>query len=144
MARVTTYINFSGNTEEAFLFYKSIFRTEFITPMMRFSDGPPCTDQPPMPPAQAKMIMHVSLPILAGHILMGTDSPEAMGFKLTPGNNIYINLEPDTRAETDSLFAALGAGGQLEQALQEMFWGSYWGCLTDRFGIHWMFNCAAK
>ena len=144
MARVTTYLNFAGNTEEAFLFYKSVFKTDFITPLMRFSDGPPAPGQPPMPPAQAKMVMHVSLPILAGHVLMGTDAPEAMGFKLNQGNNVYINLEPDTRAETDRLFAALGAGGQVEMPMQEMFWGSYWGTLTDRFGLHWMFNCPAK
>ena len=75
---------------------------------------------------------------------MGTDSPEAMGFKLNQGDNIYINLEPDTRAETDRLFAELSVGGNAEQPLQDMFWGSYWGCLTDRFGIHWMFNCPAK
>jgi len=144
MARVTTYLNFGGNTEEAFLFYKSVFKTEFIGPVMRFGDGPPCPGQPPMPPAQARMVMHVSLPILAGHVLMGTDSPEAMGFKLNQGNNVYINLEPDTRAETDALFAALKAGGTVEMALQEMFWGAYWGTLTDRFGVHWMFNCMAK
>lgn len=75
---------------------------------------------------------------------MGADCPDSMGFKLNPGNNVYINLEPDTRAETDRLFAVLGAGGNVEQALQEMFWGAYWGCLADRFGIRWMFNCAAK
>jgi PhnB protein len=144
MARVTTYLNFAGNTEEAFLFYKSVFKTEFFMPIMRFSDGPPCPGQPPMSPAQAKMVMHASLPILGGHVLMGTDSPEAMGFKLNQGNNVYLNLEPDTRAETDRLFAALKAGGVVEQALQEMFWGAYWGCLTDRFGIRWMFNCSAK
>lgn len=144
MARVTTYLNFAGNTEEAFLFYKSVFQTEFVTPLMRFGDGPPCPGQPPMSPVQAKMVMHVALPILGGHVLMGTDSPESMGFKLNQGNNVYINLEPDTRAEADRLFAALGAGGTVEQALQEMFWGAYWGCLTDRFGVHWMFNCMAK
>lgn len=144
MARVTTYLNFAGNTEEAFLFYKSIFKTEFIGPIMRFGDGPPGPGQPPMPAEQAKMVMHVALPILAGYVLMGTDSPESMGHKLNIGNNIYINLEPDTRAETDRLYAALKEGGIVEQALQEMFWGAYWGCLTDRFGVKWMFNCTAK
>ena len=88
--------------------------------------------------------MHVALPILGGHVIMGTDAPESMGFKLNQGNNVYINLESDTRAETDSLFAALKEGGAVEMPLQEMFWGAYWGTLTDRFGIHWMFNCAAK
>lgn len=144
MARVTTYLNFSGNTEEAFLFYKSVFKTEFVTPLMRFSDGPPASGQPPMPAAQARLVMHVSLPILGGHVLMGTDTPEAMGFKLNQGNNVYINLEPDTRAETDRLFAALGEGGTVEMPVQEMFWGAYWGTLTDRFGVKWMFNCPAK
>ena len=146
MARVSTYLNFPGNTEEAFGVYKSAFKTDFEGPIMRFGDGPPCPGQPAPSAEPAKMIMHIALPILGGHVIMGTDSPDSMGaqFKLTAGNNVYINLEPDTRAETDRLFAALGEGGKTEQALQEMFWGAYWGCLTDRFGIHWMFNCAAK
>lgn len=144
MARVTTYLNFVRNTEEAFLFYKSVFKTEFAAPIMRFGDGPPCPGQPPMPADQAKLVMHVALPILAGHVLMGTDAPESMGFKLNPGNNVSINLEPDTRAETERLFAALAAGGKTETGLQDMFWGAYWGHLTDRFGIQWMFNCTAK
>lgn len=67
-----------------------------------------------------------------------------MGFKLNQGNNVYINLEPDTRAETERLFAALAAGGVVEMQLQDMFLGAYFGSLTDRFGIRWMFNCAAK
>ncbi len=144
MARVSTYLNFAGNTEEAFRFYQSAFKTEFVTPFMRFKDSPPCPGSPPLSEAQGNLVMHVALPLLGEHVLMGTDSPETMGFKLNQGNNVYINLEPDTRAETDRLFAALAAGGAVEQALQEMFWGAYWGCLTDRFGIRWMFNCAAK
>jgi PhnB protein len=144
MARVTTYLNFAGNTEEAFLFYKSVFKTEFVGPIMRFGDGPPCPGQPSLPADQTRMVMHIALTILGGHVLMGTDSPESMGFKLSQGNNVYINLEPDTRAETNRLFTALSAGGKVEMALQEMFWGAYWGTLTDRFGIHWMFNCTAK
>lgn len=144
MARVSTYFNFSRNTEEAFLFYKSVFKTEFEGPLMRFKDGPPCPGQPSLAAADANLVMHVALPILGGHRLMGTDAPGSMGFTLNQGNNVYINLEPDTRAETDRLFAALGEGGKVESALQDMFWGAYWGCLTDRFGIRWMFNCAAK
>lgn len=144
MAKVSTYLNFNRQTEEAFLFYKSVFKTEFAGPLMRFGDGPPCPGQPPMSPADAKLVMHVALPTLGGHLLMGTDCPESMGHKLTMGNNVYINLEPDTRAEADRLFAALSQGGQVEMALQDMFWGAYWGTLTDRFGVHWMFNCAAK
>lgn len=144
MAKVSTYLNFVRNTEEAFLFYKSVFKTEFSCPIMRFKDSPGCPGQGPLPEADANLVMHVSLPTLGDHVLMGTDSPESMGFKLNQGNNVYINLEPDTRAETDRLFAALATGGTIGMALQDMFWGSYWGCLTDRFGIRWMFNCAAK
>jgi PhnB protein len=63
---------------------------------------------------------------------------------LEQGNNVYINLEPDTRAETDRLFQALSEGGTVEMALQEMFWGDYFGRLKDRFGTQWMFNCRSK
>ena len=144
MAKVSTYLNFAGNTEEAFLFYKTVFKTEFVTPFMRFGDGPGCPGQPPLSATDAKMIMHVALPTLGGHLIMGTDSLESMGMKLHQGNNVYINLEPDTRAETERLFNALKEGGQVENALQDMFWGAYWGCLTDRFGVKWMFNCEEK
>jgi PhnB protein len=75
---------------------------------------------------------------------MGTDAAESMGFAVTPGNNVYLNLEPDTRAETDRLFKALAEGGRIEMPLQEMFWGGYFGSLVDRFSINWMFNCACK
>lgn len=144
MARVSTYLNFSRNAEEAFLFYKTVFKTEFAMPIMRFRDGPPCPGQPPLAEADRKLVMHVALPILGGYMLLGSDCPESMGHKLNVGNNVYINLEPDTRAETDRLFAALSQGGTVEMALQDMFWGAYWGCLLDRFGVKWMFNCAAK
>jgi len=114
MAKVSTYLNFARSTEEAFTFYKSVFKTEFATPIMRFGEGPPCPGTPPLPEADAKLVLHVALPILGGHLLLGSDCPESMGHKLTIGNNIHINLEPDTRAETDKLFAALSDGGKIE------------------------------
>jgi PhnB protein len=89
-------------------------------------------------------VMNVQLPILGGTILMGTDSPESMGFKLSVGNNIYINLEPDTREETTRLFDALSDGGKVETPLQEMFWGGFFGSCTDKYGVQWMFNCELK
>ncbi len=92
----------------------------------------------------SNLVMHIALPILGGHLLRGTDAPESMGFKVNFGNNIYINLEPDTRAETDKLFKALSAGGKVEMPLQEMFWGDYFGSCTDKFGVQWMFNCSSK
>ncbi|HEY5998609.1 MAG TPA: VOC family protein [bacterium] len=144
MARVSTYLNFVRSTEEAFLFYKGVFGTEFSGPIARFKDIPAQPGQPPIPAGDANLVMHVELPILAGHMLMGTDAPESMGFTVTPGNNVYINLEPDTRAETERLFKALAAGGKVEMPLADMFWGAYFGSLTDRFGIHWMLNCTSK
>ena len=111
---------------------------------MRFSDIPPQPGQPPLAEADRNLVMHVELPILAGHVLMGTDAPKSMGFTLTQGNTVTINLEPDTRVETDRLFAALGKGGNADMPLQEMFWGDYFGILVDRFGIRWMFNCSSK
>jgi PhnB protein len=144
MARVSTYLNFPRSTEEAFSFYKSIFGSEFTTPIMRFRDMPTHPDHPPLPEADKDLVMHVELPILGGHVLMGTDAPESMGFAVVSGNNMFINLEPDSRTETDRLFNALSDGGNVEMPLQEMFWGGYFGNLVDRFGVHWMFNCASK
>jgi len=143
MARVSTYLNFARSTEEAFNFYRSVFGTEFLGPIMRFANVPAQPGQPPLSEADKNLVMHIELPILAGHVLMGTDAPESMGFTLTQGNTVTINLEPDTRAETDKLFAALGKGGKADMPLQEMFWGDYFGILVDKFGIRWMFNCAS-
>lgn len=144
MAKVSTYLNFPRATEAAFLFYKSVFGTEFSTAIHRFSEIPPHPGQPPLAEADKNLVMHVALPILGGHMLMGTDAPESMGFTVKPGNNMYINLEPDTRAETTRLFNALAAGGKVEMPLAEMFWGDFFGSLTDQFGVNWMFNCTSK
>lgn len=144
MARVSTYLNFARETEAAFTFYRSVFQTEFAGPIMRFTDGPPCPGAPALAPEDQRLVLHVALPTLGGHVIMGSDSPASMGFTVTVGNNVTINLEPDTRAETDRLFAALGVDGKVEMPLQEMFWGAYWGTLTDKFGVRWMFNCMAK
>jgi PhnB protein len=144
MARVSTYLNFPRATEQAFLFYKDVFASELSAPITRFGDMPAQPGQPAMAEADKLLVVHVELPILGGHVLMGTDAPESMGFSLTPGNNVHINLEPDSRADTDRLFKALADGGKVDMALQDMFWGGYFGSLTDRFGVHWMFNCSSK
>ena len=144
MASVSVYLNFRDSCEAAFHFYREVFGGEFNGPIHHMGEAPPMPGGPALAAADADLVMHVELPILGGHVLMGTDAPESMGFKLTQGNNVHLNLEPDTRAETERLFAALGQGGQVQMPLQEMFWGGYFGSLTDRFGICWMFNCAAK
>ena len=143
MARVSTYLNFPGTTEEAFTFYKSVFGTEFEGEMARMKDVPPQEGVPPLTEEEGSLVMHVALPILGGHMLMGTDSLESMGQKVVVGNNVHINLEPDTREELDRLFAALSEAGTVEMEPQIMFWGDYFAACTDRFGISWMFNCAA-
>ena len=144
MARVSTYLNFAGATEQAFEFYRSVFGGEFDGPVHRFADVPTAPGQPPIAEADKQLVMHVELPILGGHVLMGTDAPESMGFTLVAGNNLHINLETDTRQQTDRLFHALAEGGSVQMPLQDMFWGAYFGSLRDRFGVQWMLNCASK
>ncbi|HYO93503.1 MAG TPA: VOC family protein [Polyangiaceae bacterium] len=142
MARTSTYLNFAGNTEQAFAFYKSAFRTELNGPISRMGDVPPAPDMPTLSEAEKRLVMHVELPILGDHRIMGTDAIESMGHTVTFGNNVSINLEPDTRQETERLFHALGEGGKVTMPLQDMFWGAYFGTLTDKFGVQWMFNCS--
>lgn len=143
MAKVSTYLNFNRTTEAAFNFYKAVFGTEFSAPIHRMGDAPSDPDHP-LAAADKNLVMQVALPILGGHVIMGTDAPESMGFKLNQGNNVYINLEPDTRTETNRLFKLLADGGKVEMTLMEMFWGAYFGSLTDKFGVQWMFNCESK
>jgi PhnB protein len=144
MGSTSTYLNFAGSTEEAFTFYKSVFGTEFVGEIMRHGDVPLPEGTPPLSEDVKNQVINVALPILGGHILMGTDVPESMGITLTPGNNVYICLHPETRSEADRLFAALSAGGTVTQPMGEMFWGDYFGTLTDRFGIQWMIDTQSK
>jgi PhnB protein len=145
MARTSTYLNFPGNTEEAFNFYKSVFGGEFgNNGIARFADIPPMEGMSPMDEADKNLVMHIELTITGGHVLMATDAPASMGFTVNFGNNVYINLEPDTKEETKRLFDALSAGGKVTQDLQDMFWGAYYGSCTDQFGVNWMVNCTTK
>lgn len=145
MARTSTYLNFPRNTEEAFNFYKSVFGGEFgNNGIARFSDIPASDGMPPLAEEDKNLVMHIELQITGGHWLMGTDAPESMGFSVNFGNNVYINLEPDTKTETKKLFDALSAGGKITMELQDMFWGAYFGSCTDKFGVQWMFNCVEK
>ena len=99
---------------------------------------------PRLSAADKNLVMHVELPITGGHVLMGTDAVESMGHKVAVGTNVSIMLEPDTRVETRRLFEALAQGGKVSMPLQEMFWGAYYGALTDRFGVPWMVNCVER
>lgn len=139
MASVSIYLNFMGNTAQAFNFYKEVFQTEFQGPMMLHKDIPARPGMPTFSEEDKNKVMHVTLPILGGMRIMGTDALESMGHKLVEGNNITINLEPDSKEETDRLFNALSQGGSDIAPMRDEFWG-YWGCCKDRFGIRWMFN----
>jgi PhnB protein len=140
VARTNTYLNFARETAEAFEFYRTVFGTEYESGVSRMGDGPPQEGMPPLSDADKDLVMHVALPILGGHMLMGTDAPESFGFSLNAGNNVYISLEPDTIADTERLFSALSAGGTVTTPLQEMFWGAQYGSCVDRFGVQWMVN----
>ncbi len=144
MASVNTYLNFPRETEKAFNFYKSVFGGEFNGEIMRFKDIPPQDGMPEIADEDKNLIIHIELAILGGHILMGTDAPESMGFQVNKGNNVHINLQTDSRAETDKLFKALSEGGTVEMEMQDMFWGDYFGSFRDKFGVQWMLNCSEK
>ena len=139
MASVSIYLNFAGNTEEAFNSYKRIFKTEFSAPLMRMGDMPTQPGMPALSETDKTKVMHVALPILGGVQIMATDVLESMGHKLVEGNNVTICLNPDTKEEADRLYAGLSEGGTDGVAPHEEFWG-YWGTCKDKFGIRWMFN----
>jgi len=144
MSSVGTYLNFQDETESAFNFYKTVFGTEFSGEISRFGDMPPAEGQPELPENEKNLVLHVGLPILGGHLLMGSDVPPSMGFPFVKGTNTYISLHPDTRTEADRLFAALAEGGDVEMEMTEQFWGDYYGALKDRFGVQWMISTQSK
>ncbi|MEJ7677842.1 MAG: VOC family protein [Segetibacter sp.] len=135
MAAVNPYLNFNGNAEEAFNFYKSVFGGEF--PMvMRFKDVPA---EYRMSESEGEKIMHIALPLGQGTMLMGSDVPEAMG-KATIGTNFYVSISAQSEEEANKLFNGLSAGGQVTMPLEKAFWGDYFGMFKDKFGIQWMVN----
>jgi PhnB protein len=140
VARTSIYLNFAGKTEEAFTWYRTVFGTEFTGPLMRMNEAPAAPGAPALSAAEKNLVMHVELPITGGHVLMGADAVESMGHRLTVGTNVSIMLQPDTREEARRLFEALSSGGKVTMPLQDMFWGDYYGSLTDRFGVQWMVN----
>lgn len=135
MADVGTYLFLPGTTEEAFEFYQAAFGTEYAgNGVMRYTDAP---ENAGMPDDQAHLMMHVGLPILGDHMLMGTDSLD-----VNAGDSVQIMLMPDTKDEADTLFAELSDGGSDLQPMDDMFWGDYWGSFTDRYGVGWQIDVA--
>ena len=141
--KLNTYLNFAGNTEEAFNFYQSVFSGE-LTPIVRFKDMPPSADGGgvSIPKEDENKVMHVGLPIGKDQMLMATDILESLGQKLVIGNNVYISIHPDSKEEADRIFNALSAGGKVEMAIGDQPWGDYYGSLKDKFGVQWMVNYA--
>lgn len=139
MAKINPYLNFYGNTEEAFNFYRSVFGGEFQT-IMRYKDMP---DQAPPGAQSSERIMHVALPIGKETTLMGCDRPETYG-PGTRGDNFHISIQTDSEEETKRIFNALSEGGKVSMPLEKAFWGAYFGMFTDKFGIQWMVSYDAN
>lgn len=139
MATINPYLNFNGNCEQAFAFYKSVFGGEFLD-FQRFKDVPA---EAQLPAIEAEWIMHVSLPIGRDTILMGSDSPSTIG-KVIQGSNFHISIQTDHNEETDRLFNRLSEGGQITMPLEQSFWGARFGMFVDKFGIQWMINQAIE
>ena len=134
MAQINPYINFNGNAEEAFTFYKSVFGGEFAI-IMRFKD----ISSPEFPVAEndANKIMHIALPIGKNH-LMANDVPESMGRTNENENRSKISISAESKEEADKLFNGLSVGGQIEAPIGDSPWGSYFGMFRDKYGIEWI------
>jgi len=139
MAFVSTYLNYMGQSEEAFNFYASVFQVEEAPRLMRFSDMPEMPGMPEFPEEERSMIMHAELKIIDGHTLMATDMLRSMGHETRIGNNTTISLNLDSKEEADRIFAALSQDSTEFAPMTQMPFG-YWGSTLDRFGIRWMIN----
>ena len=141
MAQINPYIHFNGNAEEAFTFYQSVFGGEFAM-VMRFKDleipGSIANEN------EANKIMHIALPIGKHNILMGSDTPEALGVHNLNETRSKISISAESKEEADHLFNGLSSGGQVEMPITDSPWGSYFGMFRDKFGIEWMVDFDSK
>ena len=134
MANINPHINFNGNAEEAFNFYKSVFGGEFAK-VMRFKDL--ASAEFPVAEHEANKIMHIALPI-GKSVLMANDVPEILGRTNENENRSKIVISAESKEEADKLFNGLSAGGQIEMPISDSPWGSYFGMFRDKYGIEWM------
>ena len=137
MATVNVYLNFKGNCEEAFNFYKSVFGGEFPY-IGRFKDMPPQEGMPPLPKDMENKIMHVSLPVSKETMLMGSDTGGEWAPSFIQGNNFSISISAESQQEADRFFNELSKGGKVTMPMNKTFWGDYFGMFADKFGINWM------
>ncbi len=134
MARINPHINFNGNAEEAFNFYRSVFGGEFAK-ILRFKDL--SSPEFPVDESEENKIMHIALPI-GKNVLMANDVPECMGKTNENENRSKISISAESKEEADRLFNGLSAGGKIEMPIADSPWGSYFGMFRDKFGIEWM------
>ena len=134
MPLINPHINFNGNAEEAFTFYKSVFGGEFAN-VMRFKDL--ASAEFPVAEHEENKIMHIALPI-GGNVLMANDVPEILGKTNENENRSKIAISAESKEEADRLFNGLSAGGQIEGPIGDSPWGTYFGCFRDKYGIEWM------
>jgi len=137
MTTVNVYLNYNGNCEEAFDFYKSVFGGEFAH-LSRYKDLPAEDGTTPFPKEMDEKIMHVYLPISKETSLFGSDIGGAWAPTFQQGNNFYITISAGSKEEADRLFNGLSAGGTITMPIADTFWGDYFGTILDRFGINWM------
>ena len=137
MTKLHSYLNFAGNAQEAFDFYRSVFGGEFSS-VVRFKDFP--MEGVTIPTEDEAKIMHIALPIGQDNVLMASDVLESFGQRLVPGNNVYVSVHPDSREEADRVFSALSEGAEIEMPIADQVWGDYYGSLKDKFGVQWMVN----
>jgi len=136
MTTINTYLNFNGNCEEAFNFYKSVFGGEFAH-IGKFKDMP---EDPKFPVAESdkEKVMHVSFPISKETMLMGSDTGGEWAAHYKQGNNFSISINTDSKTEADRLFDKLSQDGHIIMPMNKTFWDSYFGMFSDKFGIQWM------
>jgi PhnB protein len=139
MERVSTYLNFQGQAEEAFDFYAETFGTK-VSYLTRFSDMPAAAGPGELSAEERNLVLHAELPITGGHMLMATDMLRSMGQETRIGNNTTLCVDVDSKEEADRLYGALSEGGSEGAPMADMPWGAYWGVTLDRYGIRWMIN----
>jgi PhnB protein len=137
VTKLHSYLNFAGNAQEAFDFYKSVFGGEFSS-VVRFKDY--AMEGVTISTDDEDKIMHIALPIGEDNVLMASDVLESLGQRLVHGNNVYVSVHPTSREEADRIFDALSDGAEIEMPIADQAWGDYFGSLKDKFGVQWMVN----
>ncbi len=137
MTKLHSYLNFAGNAQQAFDFYKSVFGGDFSS-AVRFRDFP--MEGVAIAEEDQDKLMHIALPIGDDNILMASDVLESLGHRLVQGNNVYVSVHPTSREEADRIFNALADGAEIEMPIADQVWGDYYGSLKDKFGVQWMVN----